>query len=185
MRRIPFILALGAALLAIGVCDAESRAPYVGLFTDGYHSDCDVYLVGPFMPFEIWIWWYAGEDGLAATMHELVFPSNVLHVTETQSPECIVALGCECSLSNPAYCCQRVSCATGWAWSHHISCYLTDANPSWIEIVPCPGQPLVAASCAPGYPLEEVTVLYDLGLNQMCLWATEPLSWGSIKGLYR
>lgn len=179
------MLVLCAALLAITAPRVDARAHYVGLFCDGVHSVCQVVYVPPFRQFELWIWWYPAEDGLVATMHELVFPSNVVSLSVTAHPDCTVALGCECGPADPAYCCVRAGCATGWTWTHHIDCFLMDASPGWIDVVPCGDQPLVAASCAPGYPVGEVIILNNFALNQPCVVAVESRSWGAIKGLYR
>ena len=64
--------------------------------------------------------------------------------------------------------------------------FKNNSNPSFIKIVPYPSnQPLVAANCLPGYPVEEVTILNHLGLNQAGAIGVEPVSWGAIKDLYR
>ena len=182
MKRIALILAIGAALLAIAVSRAESRRPYVGLYADAAHWDCDVFFAGGFMPFRLYVWWLPGDEGLMATIYRFEIPPNVIVSTVTSNPDCMVALGC----MPPDLCCTLASCHADWTWTHQIDCYLTDANPSFIRITRNPLDPaLVAANCSPGYPVEEVVVLNHLALNQACAISTESSSWGAIKGIYR
>lgn len=182
MKRIALVLAVGAALLAIAASRAESRRPYAGLYADAEQRDCDVFISGGFMPFQLYVWWLPGDAGLMATMHRLEMPSNVMTLTVTSNPDCGIAIGCV----PPDICCVLASCHADWTCTHRIDCYLMDANPSFIRMTHNPLDPaLLAANCSPGYPAEEVVVLNHLALNQACVISTESASWGAIKGLYR
>lgn len=179
MKRIAVILALGAALLAISASQAEAHGPYVGLFADANHEIISVYNPGGFWPFTLYVWWLPGDEGCMWTGFTLEYPSNVIRSIIAANSWCGVALGC------PGSCCPLSSCSYDWIWSHSQACYLTDSNPSFIRILPLPGEStLYVATCAPGYPTEDVTVLNHFGLNQVGI-AAEPVSWGAIKGLYR
>jgi hypothetical protein len=77
-------------------------------------------------------------------------------------------------------------CQMAWVWTHQQTCYLTDMSPSVIQIVAHPtGGGLNVATCEDGYPIATARALTPLYLNQTGPIAAEPVSWGTIKSLYR
>lgn len=178
MKRIAVILALGAALLAGAAPQSEARGPYVGLFVDSNHSAMSVYNpAGYFMPFTLYVWWLPGDDGIRLMAFKLESPSNVIVSTVTQNPLC--NLGCIID----GVCCPMSDCQTDWTYTHIAQCYLTDSNPSFIRIPP--ENIHYVDTCAPGYPTVDATILTHVGLNQSGAYAVDPVSWGTIKSLYR
>jgi len=183
MKHMPLVLVLAALLLAIAASGVESRAPYVGVFADTYHASTCVFMPtgSTSLPFTLWVWSYPGDQGLMATEFTLELPSNVTLVgSEMNFGVCAPVVGCYW----PCLCCPYQACQTDWHWSWKIDCVLIDSNPSLIRIKSCGTDPMIQApNCSIGYPVEQVTVLNDFGLNQLI--ATEPVSWGAIRSLYR
>jgi hypothetical protein len=138
---------------------------------------------GDITQFELWIWWLPSERGFYSTMFYLAYPSNVTPGTITPNPIRKFLIGC-----NDGYapmCLMFMDCQFDWVWTHHQTCFLTDAQPSVIEIGPPVVNGLEARNCEPAYPEEPVTILNKLAMNQGAVIAGEPQSWGAIKSLYR
>lgn len=175
------VLLVAAALLLIA--GAVNAKGYVGLFADQGHSDCDVMLVGGFMPFELWIWMLPEGHGLQAAEYKITYPAGVISSTVTTNPDITVSLGDITSGISVAF----GPCEMGWVWSQHQACYLTSSAPGFVTIS---GRPdalpygLQYASCELGYPIYGFTVLNNLALNRGCQIATENASWGAIKSLF-
>ena len=175
------VLLVAAALLIIA--GAVNAKGYVGLFADQAHSDCDVMLVGGFMPFELWIWMLPEGTGLQAAEFKLTFPAGVIASTVTTNADVSVAMG---DLTT-GYSAAFGPCQIGWTWTNHVACYLTASAPGYVTISGRPGAlpyGLQYASCELGYPIYGLTILNNLALNQNCQIATENASWGSIKSLF-
>lgn len=176
-----------AALLALAISSAGLVTPalcfpkaYVGLYADAGHSLITVSYAGSTTMFTLWIYWLPSDRGIQAVEYRIVYPSNVAPGAATVSPLHYGLGGCEL----PAGSCAFESCQAGWAWSHYQICYLLDSAPSAIEITGT-GFYLRVATCELGYPLEDVTVLNYLYLNQPGQIAVDPQSWGTIKSLFR
>ena len=155
----------------------------VGLYADGARSVMSVYYGGPFTQFEIWVWWLPSERGLHSTMFYLAYPSNVTAQTITLNPSAQFLFGC-----NDGYepmCATFIDCQLDWVWTHQQTCFLTDAQPSVIEIGPPVVNGLEARNCELGYPEEPVTILNKLAMNQGAVIAVEPETWSAIKRLFR
>jgi hypothetical protein len=88
MKRLVLALVILAFATPLFAADA-----YVGLFTDANHGVCDLYLVGGFMPFDLWIWWIAPTVGVQAAEYRIVAPSYVILSTVTTNPDISVTLG--------------------------------------------------------------------------------------------
>ncbi|MCX5752871.1 MAG: hypothetical protein NTW97_04390 [Candidatus Krumholzibacteria bacterium] len=181
------ILLVACAFLIVASAGADCLAskPYVGLYADPGHSVLSVNYTGTYTHFEMWLWWLPSENGMQAVEFGMTYPSNVIQSTVTINP-LGYGIGCNWSYDYKCLAFGEGSCQMDWVWTHHQLCFLTDALPSVIEIGPPPGLSAIgAANCLPGYPVEPVTVLNKLGLNQDGVIAVEPESWGAIKNLYR
>jgi hypothetical protein len=172
-------LLLDLSILALAT-PVFAQNGYVGLFADGDHSDCDIYLSGGFMPFDLWIW-FTHPLGVQAAEYKVVAPAYVILSTVTTNPEISVTLGDVVNGISVAF----YGCNVGWAWTQRVSCYLTGAGPGYVLI---DKRPEVAAiqlcSCEVGFPIYPATVLNHLAIGQACAIATEESSWGAIKSLF-
>jgi hypothetical protein len=151
----------------------------VGLYADEERSVMSVYYGGVLTQFEVWVWWLPSERGLHSTMFYLTYPSNVSPGAITPNPIRKFLIGC-----NDGYapmCVTFRDCQCDWVWTHRQTCYLMDAQPSVMEFATL----LEAANCGTGYPVEPITILNKLALNQGAVIAVEPQTWGAIKSLYR
>ena len=181
-RLVMFAVVLAFVINAGFACKAQEKT-YVGLFADPSHSVTSVIGHGAFVPFTIWIWWLPSVRGLLLGEIALEYPSNVITTTWTTNSMNNCGLCC-LGASDPIYVCFA-NCQWDWVWSHQMTCYLTDGAPTAIRIVPTIDGDPSAAGCGPGYPVEPATVFTSLYLNQYGPIATEPISWGTIKSLYR
>ncbi len=172
------LLAMAILVLATPVFSADA---YVGLFADGAHSDCDVYLSGGFMPFNVWVWFIAPSVGVQAAEYRVVPPAYVIVSTPTINPGISVSLGDALAGISVAF----FGCQTGWVWTQNISCYLTGAGPGYVRIEKRLDVPAIQiASCELGNPIYPAAVLNHLAIGQGCQIATEESSWGAIKSLF-
>lgn len=171
------LLAVAMLMLATPVLAGDA---YVALFADAGMSDCDVMLVGGFMPFEVYVW-FVSVKGVQAAEYKLTAPAGVITSTATLNPDINVSLGDAFSGISVSF----ATCQTSWVWSQHIACYLTIGTPAFFTVGPSPAAgALQIASCELGYPLYPATIWNQLALNQSCVTATENASWGAIKSLF-
>lgn len=169
-----------AVMLLVFATPVFAADAYVALYADAGRSDCDVLIVGGFMPFEVWVW-FSSWRGVQAAEYKLTAPAGVIASTVTTNPDINVTLGDPWSGIAVSF----QNCQTGWVWAQHVACYLTVASPAFIlvEASPTAGA-LQIASCELGYPLFPAAVVNHLALNQGCVVATENASWGAIKSLF-
>lgn len=170
---------LALAILALAT-PAFSAPAYVGLFADANHMDCDVMLVGGFMPFDVWVWFFTPELGVQAAEYMATAPAGVIPSVVTTNPLITASLGDMWSGISVSF----GACQNGWVWTQHAACYLTSASMMFLTIGPRPGVGLQIASCELGFPIYPAVVLNNLALNQDCVVATENASWGAIKSLF-
>lgn len=176
-RLIMFVTVLAFVINAGPACKAQEKT-YVGLFADSEHNLTSVIGNGGFIPFTVWIWWLPSVRGIEVCETALEFPSNVLRGTTMGNPYTNLC----CCLTNAFQVCFY-ECQRDWVWSYQLTCFLTDGAPTAIRIVPTiDGDPKVT-NC--GFAVEPATVFTSLYLNQYGPIVTEPVSWGTIKSLYR
>jgi hypothetical protein len=172
------LLALAILVFATPLFAADA---YVGLYTDANHGVCDLYLVGGFMPFDLWIWWIAPTVGVQAAEYRIVAPSYVILSTVTTNPDISVTLGDIVNGISVAF----YGCNPSWVWTQKVLCYLTGPGPGFIQIDKRPDvDHIQIASCELGYPIYTAAVLNHLAIGQSCQIATEESSWGAIKSLF-
>ena len=181
------ILLVAGAFLVVASAGADCLPSntYVGLFADSGHSVMSVNYAGTATQFELWIWWLPSERGLQAVEFGMTYPANVIRSTIT----CAVPGIGACWWWNNSTCLafDEGLCQMDWVWTHHQTCFLTDAMPSVIEIGPFSGMSEIESyTCEAGYPAGPATIILNkLALNQEEVIAVEPQSWGAIKNLYR
>jgi hypothetical protein len=172
------VLALVILAFAAPVFAADA---YIGLFADNMHSDCDVYLAGGFMPFNVWVWFIAPSVGVQAAEYRVVPPAYVIVSTPTINPDISVSLGDALAGISVAF----YNCQPGWVWTQNIACYLTAAGPGYVMADRRPDVSAIQiASCELGNPIYPAVVLNHLAIGQECVVATEESSWGAIKSLF-
>jgi hypothetical protein len=186
MKRLMLLLAGLVLTVNVGPARGASENAYVGIFADSGHNVCSL---GPaaYSAFNVWLYWLPGVRGMIGGDFDVIFPSELLVVKTVNNPD-MVTIGCGCCEPGIHVC--FTSCHQwDWVWTHQLTCMISSGGvgvPGSIRVVPAPGElsPRVA-TCEPGYPMEPVTVLTDLHLYQSCTYATEPTSWGAIKGLFQ
>lgn len=177
------ILLVAAMALMAGAVNAGPIA-YIGLYTDGGHNICSQTIPAPYAGFTTWIWVLPSDNGMMCAEFKLVAPAWMLSIGTTVNPAHSVALGAPYDATGVSICFS--SCQTEWTWLYQLSQLPTVAGvPDFITIVERPDAGAYQlANCLPKYPLEPVTILNHLALNQACVYANEDASWGAIKGMY-
>jgi hypothetical protein len=188
MKKVVFIVAL--LLMAT---NSASGHNYVGIYADIDHLVCDVMNPsGTLLPFEFWIWWlpdstWVEGGGMHGANFSISYPASVIRGTVTANPLIISQLG---DLDAAQIEIRFSECQTGWIWTHHRACYLTTNTPGIIDIraeEPTGNPPdylIVACVVGGGDMCLPVTRLTPLYLNRDII-ATEDITWGAIKALYR
>jgi len=174
--------ALLIAVAILMVASAVNAKGYIGLFADGSHSVCNVMSTG-FTPFTMWIWCLEEQVGLTAAEFAIGFPTNVIASTVTINPLIAAALGTIQAGTSVSF----FACQNDWVWTHQVACYVVSTSPDIIQVIADPGAIPPAyqfSTCELGGPLEPITRLSHLYLNQPCVYATKDASWGAIKSLF-
>jgi hypothetical protein len=177
------ILLVAAMALMAGAVNAGPIA-YIGLYTDANHAICSQAIPAPYMGFTTWIWVLPSDNGMMCAEFKLVAPAWLLSIGTTVNPAYSVALGAPYDAGGVSICFG--ACQNAWTWLYQLSQLPTAAGvPGYIEIVARPDAGAYqVANCLPKYPLEPLTILNYLALNQECIFANEDASWGAIKGMY-
>jgi hypothetical protein len=179
-----------AALLAL-VCVAFSPAEcsageyaYMGLYLDGAHSLDRQDIPTPYVSYTTWVWILPGYDGVICASFKLIQPEWNLWIKTTPNPLNTVILGAPYADEGASLCFG--ACQTDWVWLFQIQQLPIAAGvPGYIEIVEWPHSGAVEiADCTCSYPIEPVTILNKLGLNQDALIHNDDASWGAIKSIY-
>jgi hypothetical protein len=157
---------------------------YIGLYTDAGHSVCSQMIPAPYMQYTTWIWVLPSDNGMMCAEFKLVQPAWNLSIGTVINPGSSVALGAPYDAGGVSICFGM--CQTSWTWLYQLMQLPTAAGiPAFITIVERPDAGAYqVANCLPKYPLEPLTVLNNLALNQACVIANEDASWGAIKGMY-
>ncbi len=181
MRKM--LLVLAGLMLIASPCFAQSDTSYVGLFTDDAHTAWTVSGSG-FTPFSIYMYWFGSPLGIQAAEFILVAPANVIISSATyKNPDITVELGTLTGGISVAF----GNCQAGGVWwkMYQISCFLTTADPSIVEVGPNPSAGAYqVASCELGYPIRPLKRYTNICCNQSCAIATREASWGAIKSLF-
>jgi hypothetical protein len=169
-------------LAGIVSCSAGSASgtAYVGIFGD---TERTITSISPplYTPFDIWVWWLPAEHGMMAYEFGFAIPSNVIIVSTVQNPPCML-LPCY----TPEFCSSVFgTCQIDWIRALRLSCMAMSATPGGVSIAPTQYCPSRAASCDPGYPVEDAAVFNRFGIYQEGAISVEPQTWGGIKSLYR
>lgn len=188
MKRM-VLVAMGLMLLA-GSAFAQPfpglpDTAYVGLFADVSHTVRQVNYGGVgFTPFTMYIFWLPSKMGIQGAEFKLAVPANVILAVTTKNPYITVELG---TLANGISCAfSEDTCMIDWVESHHVTCYLTNATQTQVEVVENPtAGAYQVASCELGYPLYPVKRFTHLYMNWDGGIAVESKSWGSIKSLFQ
>ena len=152
------------AVLVPAACGAYPDA-YIGVFSDPYHYDSDVYIRELYMQYTSWVWILPGDDGMMCAEFKLIGPAWNLCIGTTPNPEIVVSLGAPYDAYGVSACFR--TCQTGWTWLYKFDQLPTAANiQDFIRIVERPDAGAYqVATCKPGYPLGELIILSYLGLN--------------------
>jgi len=177
------------ALVCVALFPAECRAgryTYMGLYVDGAHSLDRQDIPNAWIPFTTWVWILPGYDGVQCASFKLIQPEWNLWIETTPNPLNSIILGSPYADEGVSFCFAYGACQTDWVWLYQIQQLPMSAGvPGYIEIVEWPHSGAVEiADCTCGYPIEPVTILNKLGLNQDALIHTDDASWGAIKDIY-
>ena len=177
------ILLVAAIALMAGSVNAGPTA-YIGLYTDAGHSVCSQMIPAMYVGYTTWIWVLPNDNGMMCAEFKLVQPAWNLCTGTTVNPAHSVALGAPYDATGVSICFG--TCQTEWVWLYQLAQLPTAAGiPDFIYIQERPDAGAYQiANCLPGYPLEPLTILNHLALNQDCVISNEDASWGAIKGMY-
>ena len=131
MKRfsVPFLVGAIAGLVCCPV--VAGHIPYIGLYADDGHSDCD--WEGPaFSTPTFWVWVLPGDDGIYCAEFEIIVPLNVINAFTETNPAAGYHIG-DALVAPGTTLCFSV-CQTDWVWTHRLLCLVTDAIPSLILI---------------------------------------------------
>lgn len=173
---------LSAAILIAGAA-AAAHFPYIGMYADENHSDCD--WTGPlYSTVTFWVWVLPGDDGIMCAEFQIVTPANVINASTVPNPEAGYSIGDALIAPGTTICFP--ACRTDWVYTHTVTCLILDSSPSQIRIEPHGDYGTVrAAACTDPLTDVEMVVLTNMYINQTCAIGARPSSWGAVKQLLR
>ncbi|MDD3642994.1 MAG: hypothetical protein PHQ19_06000 [Candidatus Krumholzibacteria bacterium] len=181
--RTALILVLAGALCAAAAAAGAAHFPYIGLYADQGHSDCD-WEGPPFSTATFWVWVLPGDDGIFCAEFEIVTPANVINASTGTNPEAGYSVGDALVAPGTTICFP--DCRTDWVWTHSLACLIIDSSKTQIRIEPHGDYGIVrAAVCTEPVENVEMVVLTHLFINQTCAIGDRPSSWGAVKQLLR
>jgi hypothetical protein len=177
------IIVLAIIVLPVIVYSQSNSNGYIGLFIDDAHSSWCVTFSGEFQALEVWVWCLPGVNGVICANFDLHYPSNIIVSTSYINEDIFSP-----SLSNteclPGYCYKE--CQYDWHWIYRTVFYITDYEPSYIEIIDHPVCGYYHLNnCEEGHPEETCKILTNLYINSCEPYAVQESSWGVIKSLFR
>jgi hypothetical protein len=195
MKKV-LLVAVAMLFVATTVANALPAKGYIGLFV-GPATNSPVqtapqepwdwtvfYVSGSYVQTYMWVWCLPSVNGMKAAefMLQNGDPENISVMTTTQNPAITVALGDPWTGIAVTY----STCQTAWCWAYifRLRNYSPDL-PSEIDVVANPSSnKFQFASCATGYPKEEIKRLTYFYFNQEMPIGTQESSWGAIKSLF-
>ena len=182
MKMKKALLVVAAIALLAGSVNA-GPTPYIGLYVDA-HSNCRQDIPVAYVPFSMFVWVLPSDNGMMCAEYMLEMPAWMMNTATVVNPDHSVALG---SNFGGISICFGI-CQLEWTWLYELTMFPMSAGLlDYVNIVAHPEAGAIStANCEPGYPMEEMIVLNNLGLNQDCeeAIANEISSWGAIKGMY-
>lgn len=178
------VLMIVAALALVAGSVSAGPLHYIGLYTDAGHSVCRADIPAPYVGFTTYVWMLPADTGIICAEFKLTAPAWLLNIGTVENPGKSVVLGTPYGVDGVSFC--FANCQTDWVWLFEISQLPTAAALQdfvYVGIRPDAGAYQVA-SCLPDYPIEPLTILNHLALNQDCIVAAESSTWGAIKGMY-
>ncbi len=169
------------ALFAGAVNAGQVPGPYIGLYTDA-HSNCRQDIPAAYVPFSMFVWVLPSDNGMMCAEYMLEMPAWMMNTATLVNPDHSVALGD--NFTGISICFGI--CQLEWTWLYELTMFPMSAGLlDYVNIVAHPEAGAIStANCEPGYPMEEMTVLNYLALNQECETAAGESSWGAIKSMY-
>jgi hypothetical protein len=177
------VIMLVAALALIAGSVNAGPVAYMGLYTDDVHSNCRADVLAPYAGFTCWHWVLPSDFGAICAEFMIALPAGGVYFStgSTVNPGHSVALGDP--LTGVSICFP--DCQTDWFWTYQLAILPTVTTVQMITVEPHPDAGVYqVANCEPGYPLEPVTLLNNLHINEDCVYGNETSSWGAIKGMY-
>jgi hypothetical protein len=188
------VVLLLAALLGPAVVAAQPPVSYVGVYVDNTYSMWCVSGM-PSYQSEIWVYLVLGEGGATAFSFDLALPSNV-SLTDLivgghdPGPSQCLPPYCPTGITNEFGLCLIPPKFSG-AWLAHGTITVTSADQGMVEIIGAAGPSSECYIVRCDGEHETPRVLTNLYVNfapsapECSGLATEPVTWGAIKGLYR
>jgi hypothetical protein len=158
---------------------------YVAMYNAGEdHDACGVSgIVAPYTPYEMWIWILPGDEGLKGFDFKLDLAGDIVTVN-TDNPDLSVTINSPQSVDG--WVGTFSGCFYDWVWLTKLNILAASVTPHYVTIIDNPTTGAVEATdCTPGYPIRDLIVLNQYGVNQDCLTDSEDSSWGAVKALYR
>ena len=176
------ILIVAAIAISAGSVNAGPQT-LIGLYVDSGHTVCRQDIPVPYQQFTVWVYVLPGDDGMICAEYRLSAPSWLIIAGTTVNPAHSIALGD--NFTGVTIC--FAGCQSDWTWTYQFNMFpMSSGIPDYMNVLPYPNYGLNAYNCLPGYPIEEMIVLNNLGLNRDCdiTVGTETVSWGAIKNMY-
>jgi hypothetical protein len=175
------IMLVAALAIMAGAVNAGPVA-YIGVFADDAHMVCRADVPAPYVGWTTWVWVLPSDNGMMCAEFMVQNPAWVLNTGTVVNPENSVTLGDPFAGISICF----GVCQTEWTWLYQLTALPTAAGLlDYVQIVAHPDAGAYqVANCLEGYPIEPVTLLNNLAINQPCVIANENASWGAIKGMY-
>lgn len=162
-------IALIIAGLMLPAVTAAQPTPNIGLYADFERTAWYVMSVGPYSPFQCWVWIEPGPDGSQCAEFKLNIPDNVLPISHTMNSVFVLTI----VPPNPPWespgslwCFE--DCQTDPYWICYIDLLFLDYEQSCITVAPYEDSGLVAStSCLAA--TEEMLVTNPLLINSVPL----------------
>ncbi|HSG28455.1 MAG TPA: hypothetical protein VLA34_08235 [Candidatus Krumholzibacterium sp.] len=158
---------------------------YLGLYADGNHSDCDADVVA-YSPITLWVWVLPSMQGVECLEFRLVKPAWLELVSTTPHFLCADMEEDYDWFGEGGRICYEY-CRFQWTWVFQFTLMpTTDRETGFITMAEwLRSGELKVSTCKEDRPVQALTPLTWLAINQPCEVSTETETWGAIKSLYR
>ncbi len=157
---------------------------YVAMYNPGEdRPDCGATVSALYEAYSIWVWILPNDDGLKGFDFKIVLNGDIC-TANTDNPDLSVTMNSPTSADG--WVGTFSGCMTEWTWLTKLDLVVTNLDPHYVEIIENPETGAVEATdCTEGYPINDLIVLNNYGVNTPCQTDAENSSWGAVKSMYR
>jgi len=186
-KRQLVVLTILFGMLFMYASSISAQSPIFYLWGDEEKVRCDVYPVGPYIAFNVYVFLIPGADGAFAAEYKLTGLPGHFMIAHEPGP-----LASGATLGNPfgppGFSVSFIMCLTEPTWVWKVECMAPDMDPGYYTLEPHDETGFFGvALCSGDRPLVDGWLYGQFGYNSdgWCRFGTEESSWGAIKALYQ